>query len=45
LRCVVEVPRLREKFRSRLRAEVAEPLLPEEDVSEEIRYLARVLGE
>ncbi|MFT5468377.1 MAG: DNA-directed RNA polymerase specialized sigma24 family protein [Verrucomicrobiales bacterium] len=35
--------RLRERFRILLRAEVAETLLPEENVSEELRYLARIL--
>ncbi len=38
----MKLQRLREEFRDRLRREVAETLLPEEDISEEMRYLARV---
>jgi len=41
----MKLQRLREEFRKRLRAEVAETLLPGEDVSEELRYLARVLAQ
>ncbi|BCX47535.1 RNA polymerase subunit sigma-24 [Haloferula helveola] len=41
----MRLQRLREEFRKRLRAEVAETLLPDEDVSEEMRYLAQVLSE
>ena len=41
----MQLQRLREKFREQLRSEVAETLLPGEDVSEEMRYLAKVLGE
>lgn len=41
----MQLQRLRESFRTRLRAEVAETLLPGEDVSDEMRYLARVLSE
>jgi len=41
----MQLQRLREKFRIRLRAEVAETLLPEEDVSSEMRYLAEVLAD
>ena len=40
----MQLQRLREDFRNRLRAEVAETLLPGEDVSDEMRYLARVLS-
>ena len=41
----MQLQRMREDFRKRLRAEVAETLMPEEDVSTEMRYLARVLSE
>jgi len=39
-----QLHRLREQFRLLLRKEVAETLLPGEDVSSEMRYLARILG-
>jgi hypothetical protein len=41
----MKLQRLREEFRKRLRAEVEETLLPGEDVSEEMRYLAKVLAQ
>ncbi len=41
----MQLQRLREDFRKRLRADVAETLLPGEDISSEMRYLARVLSE
>ncbi len=42
--CRMQLHRLRVRFRKLLRAEVAETLLPGDDVSEEMRYLARVLA-
>ncbi|MFK7851499.1 MAG: RNA polymerase sigma factor [Akkermansiaceae bacterium] len=40
----MQLQRLREDFRTTLRTEVAETLLPGENVSDEMRYLARVLA-
>lgn len=40
----MQLSRLRERFRTVLREEVAETLLPGEDVSAEMRYLAQILG-
>ncbi len=40
----MQLSRLRERFRKVLREEVAETLLPDEDISEEMRYLAEILS-
>ncbi|MDF1814292.1 MAG: hypothetical protein P1V20_18955 [Verrucomicrobiales bacterium] len=40
----MQLQRLREKFRDRLRSEVGETMLPGSDISAEMRYLAEVLS-